>query len=358
MQDDAAAAAAAGARRRAAARRWRRSATDRYATCGELIAAAQGALGFGAQPAAPRAPRGHAGAPRSRASVAAAAAAARSPRRVSARQDDARAAAAAGSSRSTARRAASASFTEAAVGAEQHRRRRGRGLGAGHRAATVTRIDPHARRRCGASRGGIPTDIAAGAGAVWVGNGGGAIASTPPSAISRVDPAARRRSPTRPGCAEAPGRRPSVGYPGIAVGDGAVWAVNPDDSIARIDPRTGRIVATVRADASTLAGGRRGRVVHGRGSRGDRIDPRRTASRQTIHVGASALRGIAVGGGAVWAAGEHEGRVVADRAGAQPVTRSIDVGRRVSYVAFGDGAVWAATYVDGRSRASTRARTA
>ena len=214
---------------------------------------------------------------------------------------------------------------------------------------TVTKLDPATHkvvRRF--SIGGIPSDIAAGAGAVWVGRGGGASHNST-VAISRVDPRTTTVTHTtrlRRGAQEG---WPSGGYPGIAVGGGAVWVVDPDGSISRLDPRNGRVVATIRANASTIAAGDAGVwFASADSSEVRRIDPRTNRVGQTIRVGSDALRGIAVGAGAVWAAGEHEGVVWRIDPGSHPVTRTIDVGPGVSYLTFGDGALWAATYVDGR----------
>jgi DNA-binding beta-propeller fold protein YncE len=217
---------------------------------------------------------------------------------------------------------------------------------------TVTKIDPDTHevvRRF--SIGGIPSDIAAGAGAVWVGRGGGESFNAT-VAISRVDPRTTKVTHTtrlrvrRGGDGEG---WPSGGFPGVAVGGGGVWAVDPAGSISRLDPRTGRMVATVRAEASTIAAGDAGVwFVNGSNDEVSRIDARTNRVGQTIRVGATALRGIAVGGGAVWAAGEHEGLVWRIDPGSHPVTRTIDIGPGVGYLAFGDRALWAANYIDGR----------
>ncbi len=58
-------------------------------------------------------------------------------------------------------------------------------------------------------------------------------------------------------------------------------------------------------------------------------------------------RGIAVGGGYVWVTAEQEGLLWRIEPGPHPVTRTIDVGAGVTYVAYGAGAVWTANYVDG-----------
>ena len=48
------------------------------------------------------------------------------------------------------------------------------------------------------------------------------------------------------------------GFPQIAVGAGAVWAINPDRTVSRIDPETGRREATIDVDAATIAAGKEG----------------------------------------------------------------------------------------------------
>ena len=118
--------------------------------------------------------------------------------------------------------------------------------------AVVTRIDPATKRVTGTFKPrGFPTDIAAGEGAVWIGNGAGQ-GGNGTSRIDRVDPRTQKTTHT----VKLPGRRGLVlnwGFPGIAVGAGAVWALNPDGTISRIDPDTGRRVANVDVEADGLA---------------------------------------------------------------------------------------------------------
>lgn len=215
---------------------------------------------------------------------------------------------------------------------------------------TVSRVDPKTKKvvkRFGI--GGVPSDIAAGAGGLWVGKGGGAQNNGTVS-ISRVDPRSDRitRTVRLPDTASG-GRWPSVGFPGIAVGAGAVWAINPDQTISRIDPKTGRRVATVKARASTIAAGDAGVwFVDSDRPAVTQIDPRTNRVGQTISAGANVLLGIAVGAGSVWATGENEGLVWRIGPGPHRVTRSIDTGAGVSFITFGDGMVWAANWVDGK----------
>ena len=141
---------------------------------------------------------------------------------------------------------------------------------------------------------------------------------------------------------------PDTGFAQIAVGAGAVWARNPDDTISRIDAETGDLVETVDAAASTIAAGKEGVwfVPLERPSVA-RIDPRTNRVAETILIGANSLSAIAVGAGSVWATAETEGVVHRIVPGRRQLTRTIDVGVGVSYIAFGEGAVWAANYLDG-----------
>ena len=132
---------------------------------------------------------------------------------------------------------------------------------------TISRIDPTTRKVVRRFEiGGVPSDIAAGAGALWVGNGGGPENNDTVS-ISRVDPHSNRITRTvRLPDTGSGSAWPTVGFPGIAVGAGAVWAINPDQTISRIDPKTGVRVATVARPGQYDRRGRRGRLVRRRGS--------------------------------------------------------------------------------------------
>jgi ABC-type branched-subunit amino acid transport system substrate-binding protein/DNA-binding beta-propeller fold protein YncE len=217
---------------------------------------------------------------------------------------------------------------------------------------TVSRIDPETKRVVKTFHtDGHPSDLAAGAGALWVGHGGG----RPPfvtDSISRIDPdsGAITRTVKLPDTSGGVLGAPSMGYPRIAVGAGAVWASNPDETVSRIDPKTGRIVATIDVGAPqrAIAAGEEGVWFLSWDSRSvTRIDPRTNRLAQTIPIGSSFLSGIAVGAGSVWATSE-EGLLWRIEPGPRPITRTIDVGVGVAYVAFGEGAVWTANYVDGK----------
>jgi ABC-type branched-subunit amino acid transport system substrate-binding protein/streptogramin lyase len=186
--------------------------------------------------------------------------------------------------------------------------------------------------------------IAAGAGAVWLDGDG---------ELSRMDPRTGRISSitTLPSGGDYPGDVPAQnwGYPSVAVGAGAVWVINENRSVSRIDPATGRLLARIRVDALTIAAGREGVwFVNGDETRTlGSINPRTNRPGQTIRVGAQNLSTVAVGGGRVWASAEGDGLVWRIDPGPDPLLRSIDVGVGVTFLAYGGGAIWSANYRDG-----------
>ena len=174
---------------------------------------------------------------------------------------------------------------------------------------TVSRIDPETKKVVKTFQaGGHPSDLAVGAGALWVGHGGG----RPPfvtQSISRIDPESARitRTEKLPEAAGGFLGAPSMGYPQIAVGAGAVWASNPDVTVSRIDPDTGRTVATIHVSdpQRTIAAGEEGAWLLGwSGRKVMGINPH-TNRITRIPVGSNFLSGIAVGAGSVWVTSEE-----------------------------------------------------
>jgi ABC-type branched-subunit amino acid transport system substrate-binding protein len=218
-------------------------------------------------------------------------------------------------------------------------------------AQTVSRIDPDTKEVTETfDTPGLPSELAVGEGALWVGIAGGRGATNATVSVARMDPDDGRVTGTARLRGDE-GVYPVGGTPRLAVGDGAVWAVNPDANISRIDAKSGRVVATIETKqlAWTIAAGDRGVWFLGfDGPTGvTEIDTRRNRVGRTIPVGASSLMGVAVGGGSVWAAADQEGvvwRIIPERS---PVTRTINVGRGVTFVTFGEGALWTGNYVDG-----------
>jgi ABC-type branched-subunit amino acid transport system substrate-binding protein/DNA-binding beta-propeller fold protein YncE/predicted Ser/Thr protein kinase len=214
---------------------------------------------------------------------------------------------------------------------------------------TVSRIDPETKAVTGRFRTRhVPTDIAAGAGALWLGNGGGEGGNYTVS-ISRIDPRTGAvtntvKLPDRTGTGAT--ATFNWGRPDIVVAAGAVWALNPDHTVSRIDPGTGRLVATIDVEAGSIAAGDEG-VWVAEGPAVTRIDPRSNRVGRTIRLAAEDASGIAVGAGKLWVTAQRDGVVWQIEPGPHPVTRSIAVGTGAEYVAFGAGAVWTGNYIDG-----------
>jgi ABC-type branched-subunit amino acid transport system substrate-binding protein/DNA-binding beta-propeller fold protein YncE len=214
----------------------------------------------------------------------------------------------------------------------------------------VTRIDPETKRVTDTFEApGTPTDIAAGEGALWIGLAGEADVNYTHS-VARVDPKTHKVSHTAKlpdSTGEGALALFNWGRTDIVVGAGAVWAVNPDRTISRIDPATGRREAVIDVDVAALGADAR-EVWFLEGNRAVRIDPQTNSTGQRIAVGSPDPSAIAVGGGKVWVAASEEGLLWRIEPGPGPLTRSIDVGVGVDYVAYGAGSAWTANYVDGR----------
>jgi ABC-type branched-subunit amino acid transport system substrate-binding protein/streptogramin lyase len=216
---------------------------------------------------------------------------------------------------------------------------------------SISRIEPRTKLvvRTVKTRG-RPSDIAAGAGALWVGISGG---NSPyyTAAVARVDPATGKTTHTEPlPLGSEAERGPSVGFPHITVGAGAVWVVNPQASISRLDPRTGRRTATIDTGVvpTTVAAGKEGVWFVSYSSHSVmRIDPRTGRITEKIPIQTEALEAVAVGAGAVWVTSPEDGLLWRIKPGPSPLERSIDVGVGVRYVAFGAGSVWTGNFSDG-----------
>jgi branched-chain amino acid transport system substrate-binding protein len=224
---------------------------------------------------------------------------------------------------------------------------------------TISKIDPETKQVVKTfGTGGTTTDLAVGEGAVWVGNGvqePGRVDIAYTASVSRVDPDTTAVTETQvlPSPRSTPdvrtaGEFRTLGVSQLAVGAGAVWAINPDLSVSRIDPDTGKRVEIIPLEAGgAIAAGREGVWAIGAGENPHllRIDPRTNKVNQRIELGADDLTGLAVGAGSVWATDVEQGLLWRIEPGPDPTTRTIDVGFGATAVTYGDGAVWVANFV-------------
>jgi DNA-binding SARP family transcriptional activator/ABC-type branched-subunit amino acid transport system substrate-binding protein/DNA-binding beta-propeller fold protein YncE len=188
-----------------------------------------------------------------------------------------------------------------------------------------------------------PTDIEVGAGAVWVGNAPSA-GSVLPTSISRLDAESGDVVDTIE-LVPAPkghlhGVFSGVSRQHIAVTDEAVWVINADLTVSRIDPRSNRVVARIRARAENIAAGE-GDVWISEGSTLAEIDPGTNTISRRIEVDvAEGLTDVAVGGGAVWGTNPEGGKLWRVDTGSAARKRAIPLETWVAGVTFGEGAVW------------------
>ena len=160
----------------------------------------------------------------------------------------------------------------------------------------VLRVDPATGRALvvpEVEAGAPVVDLAAGAGAVW--------AVTSAAGLLRIDPGTARLTAPNPGPVSA-----------IAAGAGGVWAVccqgrGPRGRVTRLDPASGRVIATVGLPARPLAVGAGPGAVWVRGADGWlwRVDP--AYGRQagairlpTVPGGAELAGELVVAGAMVW----------------------------------------------------------
>ena len=209
---------------------------------------------------------------------------------------------------------------------------------------TISRIDRKAKTQKAFSVGTTPTDLAVGEGSVWVGNGTESATNVfvgpVLSSVSRVDPATFAVLGTS--------RLPTKGEGGVqgdslVVGKGAIWAINPDGTISKLDPQSGKVVARVRTAVVEIAASPNG-VLWGLTPSPRpglvRVDPRTNAVSATIRIASDGLSDIAVGAGAIWVSDEG-GVVWRIDPGRRTTQRTIALAKGVDSLAVAAGSVWA-----------------
>jgi branched-chain amino acid transport system substrate-binding protein len=213
---------------------------------------------------------------------------------------------------------------------------------------TISEVDADSHEATAFGIGATPTDLALGAGFLWVGRGerlrGTQAAGPIATGLAQVETETRTERDRVP----LPRRGGSVSnlvdYH-IAVTDDAVWAINPDFTISRIDPVTldRKVIPSYRARAIAAAGdevwvlGEDGTVAQ--------INPATNKVGRPIELRATLLGALAVGDGSVWVTAPPDGALWRIERGAPP--SSIPVGEGAYAVTVGGGSVWVANPLRG-----------
>jgi YVTN family beta-propeller protein len=168
------------------------------------------------------------------------------------------------------------------------------------------------------------------------------LAATAPNSVAVIDPKTGRlvadvlvgNGPTK-----------------IAYGEGAVWVINADDqTVERIDLATRTVRQTVKVGngpSSVVVGAGAVWVANGLDGTVSRIDPKTNEVVQTIRVG-NGPSGIAVGAGSVWVVNgdDHTLSRIEPRSG--KVVTTVGAGTDPVDVAVGAGAVWVTNEAAGK----------
>ncbi len=208
---------------------------------------------------------------------------------------------------------------------------------------TVSQVDPKSRTvQRTFSTASVPTDIAAGSGAIWLANADEASVSRLDAESGEVDATItlpRSRGGLRYGVL------PGLSRQQIALTHDAVWAINPDGTVSRIDPRTNRLAATIRNVAAENIAAGDGEVWITEGTNIAEIDPSLNVVSRRIEVAADTLSELTIGAGAVWVTDPFGGKVWRIEVEPKRVKRAIRLETWVAAISFGEGVVWAANEI-------------
>jgi class 3 adenylate cyclase/streptogramin lyase len=214
--------------------------------------------------------------------------------------------------------------------------------------STLWRIDPrtHEKKSFGIAvgAGDIPFGVAAGAGAVWV-----AVLRGSKEVVLELGPNVGdlRRTIPYGGRAQGP---PLYKLQPLAVGAGAVWAIDPSaGSVWRIPVHAGRASKLAEGlDALSLAAG--GGAVWVAGSTGaEKIDAVTGDELGSMPIGVSTsseTASVALGAGAAWFAASGAQKLAKLDPESVVPTETFAVGRGPTGIAVGEGAVWVANSRD------------
>lgn len=199
---------------------------------------------------------------------------------------------------------------------------------------TVTAIDPDETFDTVLPGPGTPDDVAATDGAVWVTDQiGGQVT------ITRVDPATNEVAGTVDG-----GDGSSVGS--IAATEDVLWSFNGSEAdgfhVTRVDPERGPTLVSDAGGESTTGVAATDEAVWVLDVDGTltRVDPESGDEVDTFTVDVGAAVAVAVADTALWVVDRDRGTVLRVDPGSGRVVDTIDVGGQPAGVAAGDTALW------------------
>ena len=205
---------------------------------------------------------------------------------------------------------------------------------------TATQIAPRKKEVVSTTSPGVTIGgLAADARSVWIGDGRRLVRVDPRfrSVVSSVRVAPRQVFEV------------ATGNP-VAIGYGSVWTGRAYGAVARVDPRSREVVATIPVgnSPSAIATGAGGVwITDDADNTVTRLDP----SSENAVIGTTSVgqgpTAVAVGAGAVWVANTQDNTVSRIDPRTATVTDTIPVGRRPTGIAVGQGAVWVANSLSG-----------
>jgi DNA-binding SARP family transcriptional activator/ABC-type branched-subunit amino acid transport system substrate-binding protein len=214
---------------------------------------------------------------------------------------------------------------------------------------TVTRVDPRSGKAVATfAVGSSPVALVASANALWVGNAAASAASAVegtmlPATLTEFDPVSRTATRTiaLPHAFVSNvlyGRLP--GQHELVVGGGSLWAIGEDGHVVRIDPQSGR-TRRLPVTADSLAFGAGELWIDQAGAQVLRLDPGTNSVDFSYPLPAGP--GISYGFGAAWIADPVQGLVWRLTAGPTVRIRSIPVAEGTTAVAASPRGVWASS---------------
>jgi YVTN family beta-propeller protein len=208
---------------------------------------------------------------------------------------------------------------------------------------TLTKIDAKQRSSSGTFSldNRTPTGIAVGAGSVWVAHG--AVGK-----LAQVDPQFGQVAATIDIAGEALGTVNGT----VTVGEGSVWAVYGDSTVARVDPAAMTVVGRTFAGAAPAGVVVQSGYVWVVNTDSATVQRYQPSTFEEGPLGSPTSVGqrptaIAAGEGAVWVVNTGSDTVTRIDPGTPPTTEAIRVGDSPVAIAVGAGAVWVANAGDG-----------